>query len=638
MNNIFFIVLYVLAFVTPLFLIFNRFASVKTSVIISVGTAPLFVGLFNMINVALGINGNYLMYLVPLLFAALIYLIQKPVIIKSLVESKIFVKPMVFGLVLGGVYYYLFFYNYYNSGEIHCDTMWNLGLINNFKNYVIPNNPAWSSGEPFLYHYLTNWCFAGVSNFSQLSALNTVLGIGNYIVISSFLMILFIMISREYIVTFIVFVSFIIFSAKPDWIVSDMMLRHFNGNAVTSYFWSLPFLITCLYLFFKVRKIRDYNSVRAIVIFVIVNLFIAFVLGASKISNLLILIGVEFYFFIRYLLQRKRMNILSFFSFGVLPVFTLLFTFIYNISYANISLAIGIDAKDFHAFNSWNLLYPIFVLYGVVLFYIVFQRKSINQFRWEFLFASGFNFLAFLLFKHAGNSDLFFGLNSILCNFFFIVFSKHENKVKQLVYSICIYVFIAMFYNGVVGKGFFEISISSKHIRSQKSDYNFDNDRVDDLIDLSHKLERNTFMIVGNQEKSYTTLYSAILGVRTWNESVRYSLNTDNNYYRVSKYLKEEPFLKNIGSFPDLKKIYSSMLNDISKEGFCDDDIEKKDNRRNIFNEFVYSNIGENEHIDYIQKYKWTHLLIENKHYPKINRILKNKNRIIGKYYSIIKL
>jgi hypothetical protein len=610
----------------------------------SVAFSPVIIAVFNIVNVLFNIEGTPIQFIFPALIVCLVIL-YKPFWINfySFTEIRKKTRPLLIGATFGVVYWLIFFYPYYRAGTIYTDVLWNFGIINELKAHFPPLYSQWDTKGIFIYHYLTNAGFAGFSNFSNLDVIHTVLKSGNLVNCVCIFVILAFSIKNNIAESLLLFLLLIFLSLIPNWQIYVSMCAHLSGNAASTFFWSLPLLLSSIYAILHLNNYRLTSEISGKTVISLILLVLA--VGFSKVSNLMILLGLEFWFFIKFLYTNQITNISQIFkfrrtllSFIIIPVSSLLLIYLFSLQGYG-GLIPGIEIKDFQVFNSWNPLLPIFAIYGPIFVFIIFMRNEISESRWEFLFCGFVNLLLFFIFRHSGYSDLYFGFNTIICNILFLNYSYYKEKIKPFLFSyLTCGIFIVLFSDFGYFREFSPFDFSLRTLtKAAPSEYNFRNSEVNELLNFSDELPKDALISVPKQEFEYTFLYSAFLGRRIWNENPRYSYTVLNEYTLKTAFLLNQNFIPSfLSKKPDIENYnsaYSDFIKNIKDEDLAN--FEKPEERYNIYKKCVFEDLPVSECEDIVRKYKWTHIMVREEDIEKINIWIKSKKSLVGKYYTI---
>lgn len=640
-----YILVYIVFGFIPIFLIlFIKKTKIFFNLIFSIAFAPVLIAFLNIFNIILGIEGTFLQYIIP-------FVLLFVVVLSSSFWEKFYsadeireaLTPIITGTFFGIIYWYLFFYQFYIEGAIYTDVMWNFGFLTELKDHFPPVDPHWSTNGYFLYHYLNNMGFAGISNFAGLNVIQTVLKSGNLINSISIFIILALSIRNRIVESFILFIIIIFFPFTPGWMVFLSLGSHMSGYAASSFFWSLPILLASVYTIYYLNKDRLNDGLFAKTI--IFNFIIVLATGFSKISNLIILIGIEFGYFIVFLKSHRVFNVTQIrkfmrplLSFTIVPLFSLMVILLFTFK-GNGGLFLGIEIKDFLIFDSWNPIYPFVAIYGTIIIFIFFNLTELSQFKWEYLICGFINLIFFFLTKHAGSSDLYFAFNAVLCNFLFLSYSSVKEKLKLFVYSYALGgLIVIIFSNWGYFKGFtpFEFSLSSIS-KPHPGLYNIRTSEVDEYLRFSELIPKDALIAAPKQDLENTFLYSAFIGRRIWNENPRYSPSVFNDYTLTSEFMKKQgffpSFLKKKLNLVDYNQAFSQFASKIRPDQF--NYLEMWENRNTIYKRCVFENIHVNEYENIVKNNKWTHIIVKESEIQDINSWLKSKARLSGKFITI---
>jgi len=635
---------FVIGFIPIFFFLLKRGLNIYTNLIVSIAFSPVLIAGINVLNVKLEIQGTSWQYLIPLMLITAVTFFtpvwRKFYTTKEIAEAA---KIILAGAFLGAVYWYIFFYPDYKDGSLYTDIMWNLGIVNEFKNHFPPSYPQWKNDGVFIYHYLGNMGFAGISNFTGLGIIQTVLKCGNLINSISIFVILSLSIRKNIIEKLLISLLIIFVSLIPGWSVYTNLWTHLTGYAASSFFWSLPVLFASVNIIYYLDQRRMDNNDLPKTIFYL--FLIVFSTAFTKISNLLILVGIEFGLFLKFVLNNQlyRINHLRrllkpLLTFLIIPFFTLVLLYIFTLK-GERGLVPGIEIKDFLIFDSWNPIYPFLAIYGPLLGFVVFHIKEFKEFRWEFIFCSFINLVFFFITRHAGSSDVYFGFNAIICNVLFVSYSSIMKVFKTYIYSylFCGSIILILSDFGFF-KGFSPFEFSLKPMRHlEYTNYNFRDSEVVDLLDISKFIPKDALIAVPRQEMEYNFIYSTFLGRRIWNESSRNFSKAYNNNTLVTDFYKKQSFVPSFLSdkprLEDYNLSYSEYLKGIKHGDF--DYLENPDDRFLTYQKCVFEELPFNECEEMVKRFKWTHIIVKESEKKKINTWLHTKQYISGKFISI---
>jgi hypothetical protein len=640
----------VIGFLPVFFFLLRKGVTIDLNLIVSIAFSPVLIALINTVNVLLGIQDTILQYLLPVLLTG--YSAFFPPFWKKYYSGKEFyeaAKTIIIGTIVGFIYWYIFFYPYYKDGSIYTDAMWNLGIVNELRDHFPPVNSQWATSGYFLYHYLANMGFAGFSNFSDMNIIQTVLKCGNLINTLSIFIILSLSFKTKIIENLFFSLVLIFISFTTGWLVYLSLGAHLYGYAISTYYWSLPVLFSSVYVIHYLNQRRFVE--KGITLRIICYAIIVIATGFTKVSNLLVLVGIEFGYFIGFAFRNKVYRIWQIqrifklkkqiFSFLIIPAVSFFILFIFS-QKGDGGLVPGIEIKDFLIFESWNPVYPIIAIYGPLLIFIFLNKSEISAFRWEFLFCGFLNLLVYFTTRHPGSSDLYFAFNTIICNILFITYSSLTQKFKPFIlsYVICGIIILILSDFGYF-KGFtpFEFSLNSKRHVSY-TNYNFKNDEVVELLSLSEKIPKNALIAAPKQEFEYNFIYSSFLGRRIWNETPRYSsrVYSDNSlvedFYRKQGFIPS--FLGNIPKIEDHDLAYKKYLDTLKPGSF--DYLENPEERYTVYQKCVFDNLPLSEYEEMIKKAGLTHIIVAGSQIQRINSWLNTKKRINGKYITIFEV
>jgi|GEM_PF-2971410 len=635
----FFFTVFIFSFLPSFLILASKKVSFRTNLIVSIGIAPLILGAYNSINLLLNLTYGYLDIVIPFVVTSFVVYKYKGTYY-SLKEYFKYIKILIVAVILSICYWLVMFYPFYKDGELYCDVMWNISLINMFKNEVLPYYPVWDEGHMFFYHYLTNYLYAGISNISGIGSLELVVKCSYLSTVFSIISIILISARRYVIQYMIILIMLLFYSFSYKWAVYESFVAHISGYCASTFFWALPSFLSSIYLYDFIRRQK---RIKVFTIKCIVLLFITIIIGFGKSTNLVILCFLELFYFLNFLIRNYRFLIKKYkelISYAIIPIISLIIITILSI-YHSSSIILGIQMNDFVNFESWNFLFPIIAIYGVIIIYTLFNRVNVSKHAYLYLLIGFLNLILMFLTKHSGNSDIYFGFNTLICNAIFFIITINTNSLKYYVASYIIVgfcIFIGVEYFQVKGFSVFDFSIEYNN-SIRHGNYNFRNIEIEELNYLGAKIPSNSLVIVPKQEKTHTVIFSAFLGRRIWNESERYAYYVYNTYSIVTKYLNEESFFPSYlySEKPSIKYNSENYMNwFVNNSGYDKfQNLPNPELRFQVYNKLVFSDISEEEFYEIIDRYSITHILLKEKEYSKANRHLKKLDRINSKTYSI---
>jgi hypothetical protein len=638
------LVFFLLGFLPIFFFLLKRGINIHTNIIVSIAFSPVLIAGINIINVILEIQGTLWQYLLPSVLIAFVTFFP-PVWkqIYSASEFKEAANNILKGVFFGSVYWYIFFYPDYKDGSLYTDIMWNMGIVNEFKNHFPPSYPHWTSDGVFLYHYLGNIGFAGISNLSGLGIIQTVLKCGNLVNSISIFVILSLILRNNIVEKLTISLLILFVSLVPGWALYNNLWSHITGYAASSFFWSLPVLFASVHVILYLDQKRiDNNDFLNTIIYLFI---VVFATGFTKISNLLVLVSIEFGLFLRFVINNHIYRISSLrklikpiLTFLIIPSFSFLLLFFFTLK-GDRGLVLGIEIRDFLIFDSWNPIYPFLAIYAPILVFMLFHLRKFKEFRWEFLLCGIINLVFFFITRHAGSSDVYFGFNAIICNVLFVSFTSIKSILKTYIYSYILcgaVILISSDFGFFKGFSPFDFNLKSKR-HLEYTNYNFHNSEVEELVEISKYVSKDALIAVPQQEKEYNFIYSAFLGRRIWNETSRNLSSVYSNNTLLTDFYMKQGFVP--AFFSDKPRIenddsaYYTYLKTIKTEDFIN--LENQDERFSIYQKYVFEERPFEECEKIVNKFKWTHIIIKESEMQKINTWLKSKGKISEKNFTI---
>ncbi len=634
---------FLIGFLPIFFFLAKKEANIYLNLIISVAFSPVLIAILNSVNVVLNFQGSYLQFLTPLLLIILVSFIN-PFWRKfyTIEDIKLSVKPLIYGILFGSVYWYVFFYQFYMEGRIYADVVWNLGIVGELKNHFPPTYPVWKTDGVFIYHYLANMGFAGISNFAGLNIVKTVLKCGYLINSIAIFTIMSLTIRKRFFESLVLFVLIFFFSLCSKWQVYSSLGGHMTGSAASTFFWSLPLLLASVYLIIKINEEREEDRLpikTSFYYFIIVS-----ITGFSKISNLMVLIGLELGFFLVYFfknriyefdqLKKHRKTVAGFLQ---IPIFSLFMFFIFS-SKNSYGLVPGIEARDFLAFESWNPIYPFIGIYGPLLVLLIIKRNELNKFKWEFIVCSILNLLFYFFVRHVGGSDLYFAFNALICNMLFLAYSSLKELLKQYVYSYLLCAFFVLIFQDLgYFKGFTPLEFNLKNFRiSGDSRYIYPQKEIEEFISLSNEIPNQALIAVPKQDAEDSFCFSGFIGKRIWNENSR-SPSVNNYWTLAAKFISQQGFIPDyITKTPkqeDFEAGYSKFIRSLKPEVL--NNLEDEDRRFSIYRKCVFEEIPFQDCEKIVKENKWSHIIVMDRDMKRINSWLKSKVSIEGKFITV---
>jgi hypothetical protein len=627
----------------------------KSVVIASIGFAPVAISLANIFSVQTSIQHSYTIHVIVLLVnLTLLFLNLKVKTAWHWSELRHKLAPTYIGLLAGVVYWYYAFYPFTQSSSLYHDIIFNYSIISELRNNFLPIDSNWYSGSSRLYHFLADLYFAGMTNFSNLNVIQVV-NIGNLFSCLSVFLIISFTVRGQQAANISLFVLLIFFNISSNWLPFSAFPGHMTGRAASTFFWSIPILLTMIYFWFDAdnkRKTIDYST-KEYLGFVLFALILTLVGFYSKVTILPVLVGLELYAFTAYIYANSifspkmlMANLKTLSTYIFIPLFGLFLAMLtawINKGGTETGLAAGLEIMDFVPFDSWNILYPIVAMYGVVAMFVILNYKKFHFLKFELLFASMVNFILFFTIKHTGSSDIYFAFNSIICNALFITYSDLDRKFYNVIFAFFITVTSVILIGEFTKiKGFTipteNLIVSTEGVYGPSVYKNGEVEKyIQDMIDLTDALPVDSLIATRGYGCSRHFTFSAFIGRRFWNESCAYSGSTRNGYTDrnefeaqqkfIPDFFTEKPVLQNESDARDLF-VKSESMNYLK---FYEDPEE----RAIIFNTAVFQNNASDVSDSIVKRFNWTHVLIENKDIDKINDWLKYKAKIESGNFTI---
>lgn len=637
--------------------------SVKTGFIIALGFSPVLISVLNIVNVFL--EQKYILFLYCLLVfvnGTLAYFLFDNLKRKSEVgllrsvslKSRSFVSSSV-ALLLGLIYWYFAFYPYLIDSAVYHDVIFNITIISELKNYFLPIDSTWYSGEARLYHFLSDLYLAGMSNFSGLNVLQVVV-FGNFFTCLSIFLLIYLMARNSLIINASVFYVLLLVNFSPEWFPISSLPDHMSGNAASTYFWSVPILFCVVYVwstyFENIRhEIKSLN--KHFISLALLSFVVTFIAFFTKVTIVTVLVALEFYCFCRFVINDLKFNfnrlaerIWVVVSYAFVPVFALVIAYtvsVVNKGFPTGGLSIGLEIADFQAFNSWNLMYPFLAVYGVTGFFLMVNWLQRNRLRFELLFASLINFIIFFITRHIGGSDVFFAFNALLLNALFVVLSDVRLKLAKVTVSLMAMIFLVVCISKFTSiHGFSIPKMPPKfEITRVYGPAVFKNGVVDegiqDLLDVSQELPVSALIACAGYQNQRHFTYSAFIGRRFWNESSVYAMSTLNAYAPLWEFQSRQGLLPDFFSSTPNPKDETDEYDKFLKEEFLSYKVRYEDpySRKEIFSKAAFEEQGHMVSEGIANQYGWTHVLVEGKDLKRINSWLKTKSRIDKNDFAI---
>jgi len=669
----------IIAFVgiVPIYLILRKYHySQEISIVIAIGYSPVIIAFLNILYISVFKFNLYLNYLTIIIFYLWFFISsynQHERKFKSIfLGFKNIIFPFCFSVTIGVLFWYLFKYENIKTGNIALDTLWNIAHVGELKNHFPPIDPHWFTGQVFNYHYLTNLYFAGISNFINISALESLYSFASLFTTISIFIIISLISIRSFILSILIFFILLLVNMAPGWTPFDSFYAHISYVSST-YFWSLPIFLSSIVIWIKFNEWRLikfdkenllFKDVFQIIIFWLV---LTIVLVFSKGSHFAVIIFLEFFIFLKFSftekcwlirnLKNKAIKLLTFLLSPLIFILIIKNMFKDAVGYLNF----GIEIRDFAFFNSWNILIPLFVTFNFTIIYVFISIKKKHKIPYEFLFAGFFNFLLFFIFRHEGYSDLYFIFNAFLSNLFLLILIKtsDQNEIKKL-FEILISILATLFIVGMLNlftniKGVQIVDLEKSKEKStyfqaynvmsytDKTPHYFK--YLPDLIKFRDKISKNALILVP-QKVDYKDVegifWASFLERRIWNGSYRYAHSTKNNYAYERAFRRDYETLGNLlRKKPNLKDERNILQKSIkkfqkSKESLLYEDFN---GRYSSYNEFLFNKKMDSENREkYINKFNWSHVIILNSDENKISEFFDKYVKIRGTLFTLIDL
>ncbi|HEY0740068.1 MAG TPA: hypothetical protein VGD40_01350 [Chryseosolibacter sp.] len=615
--------------------------------LITVGYAPVSLAVFNTVNVLAGIQSTILQYIIPALLLALLGVMLKRRSIQFFEKNqeRAVEKTFLFGLIFGFAYWLLAFTSTFGEGvSLNFDVVWNLGFVAELKNHFPPKDPHWYQDSYFIYHSLTNMFQAGLSNFAGIDTLAT-LKLANLLTALTLFICIALFITNDYVLPgLLIFVILLITSFAEEWTVFRAFHFHISNQAASTFYWSLPIFVTSLYVWQISDRLRHTLPMHHFALLVFAYAFTSYFAKGSFMS---VFVALEFFSFIRFVVQKKvwqpsffKLHIREFISFAFCPAFFALFAFL---SQTNTTIAVffGIETRDFANFNSWNPLLPLAAVYLPAALLLTISFRTLRAIRWDFLLCSLLNFFVFFVMKHEGYSDLYFAFNAILLNILFILSADIPRKLVNFfsAYLLCGF---CLWY-GVQAdwiKGFTPMKISFENVyHTTTSNGTIPTEELEEYQTLSNKLPANALIAAPAQSAARFFLYSAFLQRRIWNECPIYAQNVLNVYVPERLFMASEKFLPDsLPPLPDNTRYYNATLVDRTTLQIDSSRYENPALRYMQYDSCVFSQLSADQCERIARGNQWTHIIVKTEDLVRINSYMKGLKRDGGKFITVFEL
>lgn len=616
--------------------------SEKHKIIFSLGFAPILIAVYNIINTILGIDNRILMYLLPVVISifCIVFSLRFINLRNFFSIEKSSIKLVTIGVIFGLAYWLILFYKYYKNGVLYPDVTFNLGIINELKVNFPPVDPHWYTGRILNYHFLTQIFIAGMSNFIGLDVL-TAMHFTNILIAISLFVILSLYVESGVIEKLMVWLIFIFISFSNEWIPSSGIYAHITGATASTFYWSLPILITIIIVWQYINQYRFKIQLKYLILILILSTLILFY---AKGPFVFAFVVFEFIGFITFLYSSfsKKKNYIDIFLKSIkyfiwCPAFTLLLIFFAK--NASSGLTFGIEIRDFALFKTWNPFFPIFSIYAVLTSVILLQYRNLKKIRREYLFCSIFFFIMFLILKHPGYSDLDFLFVAVILNALLLISSGFHTVLRDLILSVFIVNLFVFLFNlkyddrGLNTLNFNLDKISNMPIRGDSTS----SKKMKELFAFSEKMPKHALIAVPKNANERFFCYSAFIGRRIWNENNLYSAQTNSIYTSIRLFQKQEGFIPYyIQKIPLIENRDYEFSKFVEINHYLDTlKVEIADNRWKLYNNCVFDSLSLNEYLNIVKDKMWTHILVENKNIENVNYWIRNLKFIRGDYYTI---
>lgn len=619
----------------PLFLILKSFKiESKLNTILSIGFIPVYFSIVNIILIAFNIENimilKYLILIIPYIF------VYKE--IKSLFRlpnKNSLVNVFIPSIVVGFVFCNLVFPDFFINKQLYPDVEFNLTLVQDLKSHFLPVDPNWKTDKYLIYHFGGDIFIASLSNFLNLTIVQ-VYKCGSIILSISIFLIIGYYAKKNVLENLIISLIVLVFSFSNNWVVFNAFHSHISESGST-FFMSIPLFLACYVLWKTLDQDRFILSLKKRILF---SFILAFSIVFFKSTLIIIFILLEFISFIvfviknRYLIKDLKQFMLKILNFGIIPLFS--FWALYLISSKSGPMFIGLEARDFHYFHSWSIFFPLLMIFSTPLIFILFNFSATKINHITLLIVSILNLFIFLIVKHEGYSDLYFGFNIFLLNLLFFLEFETDKKLTKFISSY----FLAYYVNFSIDKSIlnFPLNYNPKEFIYAPADSTIDKAYfkiVDEYEMIGKQLDENVVLAVKNYgEKQYKI--PAYIGIRTWNGCSSYAHST------VNSYLPNREFLKTQSFFPDYypenthpsfeRKEYEKFLKTYKPDTI---NYELPENRYSIYNKLVFSDLEEKERRRILLKTGITHIQIDTNDLPKISKWLKTLKTIKGETITI---
>lgn len=624
----------------------------KNNIIIySLGFAPVVIALANVLFV------KSLLAFIVLYIMLFLFFIHS--VIKNGFDIYSSARENVVNIALGvafGIGYWLYaFYPFTLNSSMYHDTIYNLAIISELKNNFPPIDSAWYTGQARLYHFLTDLYFSGMSNISSLNVLRVV-EVGNLITcVFTFIMLSFLFV-RSKIKNILIFIAVVVFQIASDWLPISALPGHLTGEAFSTFFWSLPIVIMLIFFwfdFYDKYRMNHTQSLQGFVFFAVVSMLMVSVGFFSKVTIATILVGLEFYSFLRFVKERCIYTLSGcFYNFKMLSTYTfipfsvILCAFIvsyFNADYSSGGMFFGLEIKDFQDFGSWNILWPFLAVYLFPISILLLSRRFINSFKLPLLFSSIFNFVLFFIFKHIGSSDIYFIFNAILLNALFISWSDVPKKLFMVILSIGLsLVIVGIIIKAELSNGFsfpkLSLYLQTDSVYGPKVySEGKTNEITKEMLEISKQLPKDALIATIGYQTDRHFSFAAFIGRRFWNETSSYAYTTYNSYTPTLEFQSKQDFLPSyLTSIPnpqDEKNARAHFFS-MNKHKFIGN-YENPADRTMWVEKLSFGDVPHDKADEISSSFGWTHVLIESRDLTKVGSWLESKEKLEKRYFTI---
>ena len=615
----------------PLFLILKSCKiENRLSVIFSIGFTPVYFSILNIILILLNIENSILLkYLI--LFFPYLFVIKEIKKLFVMPNKYSFLNLFIPSLAVGLIYCNLVFPDFFLNKQLYADVEFNLTLVQELKSHFLPVDPNWKTDKYFIYHFGGDIFIASLSNFLNYSIVKIYKSGLIFLSISIFIIIGY-YVKKNVLENLIISIIVLVFSFLNNWDFFISFHSHISECSST-FLMSIPVFLVSYFLWKEIDQKRMVMSFKKRFLFSFILVF-SVVFFKSTLIIIIILLElfsmILFIFKNRYLLKNLKVLIIKILNFTIIPILS--FWALYLISSKNEStLFIGLESRDFYFFHSWSFYLPFIMIFSTSLIFIIFNFYSTKINHLFLLFTSAINLLIFLIVKHEGYSDLYFGFNILLINLLFYLEFETDYKLKKFISSY----FCAYYINFSIDKSIlnFPLNYDKKQFINSLPDSNIDNAYfkiVDEYENIGKKLDKNVVLAV--KDFGYKQFkFSAYMGVRTWNGCSTYAHSTVNAYLPYREFLAQQPFFPN--HYP--KNTHPSFDRNNFKtflKTYKPDTIkyELPQKRYEIYEKLSFKDLNPKERRKILLKTGITHIQIDTCDLKKISNWMKTLNFIKG--------